>query len=72
MPATPTASVQQETVESDLDSYIYARSADKAMTDVALGSDRDLHDAVLSVQMESLTFDLAVQVRNRRMEVRRS
>ena len=32
MPAAPTASVQQETVESDLDSYIYARSADKAMT----------------------------------------
>src|SRR5205085_12266458 len=32
MPAAPTASVQQETVESDLDSYIYTRSADKAMT----------------------------------------
>jgi flagellar hook-basal body complex protein FliE len=40
-------------------------AADNAVTDVALGSDRDLHDAVLSVQMESLTFDLAVQVRNR-------
>ena len=41
------------------------QTADKAMADVALGSDRDLADAVLSVQMESLQFDLAVQVRNR-------
>ena len=40
-------------------------AADKAVTNVALGSDQDLHDAVLSVQMESLSFDLAVQVRNR-------
>lgn len=41
------------------------QSADQAMADVALGSDRDLADAVLSVQMESMQFDLAVQIRNR-------
>ena len=41
------------------------QSADRAVADVAIGSDRDLHDAVLSVQMESLAFDLAVQIRNR-------
>ena len=36
-----------------------------ALTDVAIGSDRDLHDTVLAVELESLAFDLAVQVRNR-------
>lgn len=40
-------------------------AADRAVTDIAVGSDQDLHDAVLAVQMESLTFDLAVQIRNR-------
>ena len=40
-------------------------AADQAVTDLATGADRDLHDAVLAVEMESLSFDLAVQVRNR-------
>lgn len=41
------------------------RSADNAMVDVATGSDGDMHNAVLAVEMESLQFDLAVQIRNR-------
>jgi flagellar hook-basal body complex protein FliE len=41
------------------------QSADSAMVDVATGSDGDMHNAVLSVEMESLQFDLAVQIRNR-------
>lgn len=40
-------------------------AADRGVADIATGGDKDLHDAVLSVQMESLTFDLAVQIRNR-------
>lgn len=41
------------------------QAADKAVGGIAVGGEQDLHDAVLSVQMESLTFDLAVQIRNR-------
>ena len=41
------------------------QSADSAMVDVATGSDGDMHNAVLAVEMESLQFDLAVQIRNR-------
>ena len=41
------------------------RAADNAVAGVAVGADGDLHNAVLSVEMESLTFDLAVQIRNR-------
>jgi flagellar hook-basal body complex protein FliE len=41
------------------------QAADGAMADIAIGSDRDLHDAVLAVELESLGFDLAVQIRNR-------
>lgn len=41
------------------------QSADNAMVDVATGSDGDMHNAVLAVEMESLQFDLAVQIRNR-------
>src|SRR3954470_1502719 len=41
------------------------QAADRGVTDIATGSDKDLHEAVMSVQMESLTFDLAVQIRNR-------
>ena len=39
--------------------------ADQAVTDVATGADADLHDVTLAVEMESLAFDLAVQIRNR-------
>ena len=42
--------------------------ADTAVADLATGGDRDLHDVVLSVEMEALAFDLAVQIRNRLME----
>jgi flagellar hook-basal body complex protein FliE len=43
-------------------------NADQAVSDIATGSDRELHDAVLSVEMESVAFDLAVQIRNRLVE----
>ncbi len=39
--------------------------ADQAVTDIATGADADLHDVTLAVEMESLAFDLAVQIRNR-------
>ena len=42
--------------------------ADAAVADLAVGGDKDLHDVVMSVQMESLAFDLAVQIRNRLVE----
>ncbi len=40
-------------------------TADNALNGVATGNGGDLHDLTLSVQMESLSFDLAVQIRNR-------
>lgn len=46
-----------------------AAGADQAMVDVAVGADTDLHDVVLAVEMESLAFDLAVQIRNRLVEM---
>lgn len=45
-----------------------SHEADSAVADLATGGDRDLHDVVLSVEMESLAFDLAVQIRNRLVE----
>lgn len=42
--------------------------ADGAMGDLATGGDRELHDVVLAVEMESIAFDLAVQIRNRLVE----
>lgn len=39
--------------------------ADAAIADLAVGGDRDLHDVVLAVEMESIAFELAVQIRNR-------
>ncbi|MEX2373414.1 MAG: flagellar hook-basal body complex protein FliE [Dehalococcoidia bacterium] len=45
-----------------------SHEADTAVADLATGGDRDLHDVVLSVEMESLAFDLAVQIRNRLVE----
>ena len=42
-----------------------SHAADGAMTDLATGGANDLHDVVISTQMESLAFDLAVQIRNR-------
>ncbi len=40
-------------------------AADAALTDLALGGETDIHDVVLAAEMESITFDLAVQIRNR-------
>jgi flagellar hook-basal body complex protein FliE len=42
--------------------------ADQAVGDLATGGDRDLHDVVLAVEMESVAFDLAVQIRNRLLD----
>ena len=46
-----------------------SQAADGALNDLATGGTADLHDVVLSTQFESLAFDLAVQVRNRLMDV---
>lgn len=46
-----------------------AAGADQAVVDVAVGADTDLHDVVLAVEMESLAFDLAVQIRNRLVDM---
>ncbi len=42
--------------------------ADAAVADLAVGGEKDLHDVVLSVEMEAMAFDLAVQIRNRLVE----
>ena len=42
--------------------------SDAALADLAVGGDRDLHDVVLAVEMESIAFELAVQIRNRLVE----
>lgn len=42
--------------------------ADSAVADLAVGGEKDLHDVVLSVEMEAMAFDLAVQIRNRLVE----
>jgi flagellar hook-basal body complex protein FliE len=46
-----------------------SKSADGALNDLATGGTADLHDVVLSTQFESLAFDLAVQVRNRLVDM---
>ena len=45
-----------------------SNEADSAIADIATGGEKDLHDVVMSVEMESLAFDLAVQIRNRLVE----
>ncbi|MGE3855620.1 MAG: flagellar hook-basal body complex protein FliE [Dehalococcoidia bacterium] len=42
-----------------------SQQADVALNDLSTNGGADLHDVVLSTQMESLSFDLAVQIRNR-------
>ena len=37
----------------------------RALADLAVGGSTDLHDVVLAAELESLSFDLAVQIRNR-------
>ena len=39
--------------------------ADAALADLAVGGDMDLHDVVLAVEVESIAFELATQLRNR-------
>ena len=39
--------------------------AGAALIDLTVDGERDLHDVVLAVEMESIAFDLAVQIRNR-------
>lgn len=39
--------------------------SDLAVQQLAVGGDGELHDAVLAVEMESIAFELAIQVRNR-------
>lgn len=49
-----------------LDSLTRAQEqGNQAMTDLATGAPRDLHDVMLAVEGESLAFDLAVQMRNK-------
>lgn len=38
--------------------------ADNAVQGLATGDEKDLHDVVLAVEMESMSFELAVQLRN--------
>ena len=42
--------------------------AANAVTDLAIDGNQDLHDVVLATEMESLGFELAVQIRNRLVE----
>ena len=51
---------------ADLDKS--SQQADGALNDLSTNGGGDLHDIVLSTQMESLSFDLAVQIRNRLVE----
>lgn len=39
-------------------------TADHGVEQLATGDEKDLHDVVLGVEMESMSFDLAVQIRN--------
>ena len=41
------------------------QDAEAALADLAVGGEQDLHDVVLAVEMESIAFELAVQMRNR-------
>lgn len=41
-----------------------SQTADRGVEDLATGDERDLHDVVLAVEMESLSFELALQIRN--------
>lgn len=42
-----------------------SQAAELGVQDLAIGGNADLHDITLSMQMESLSFDLAVQIRNK-------
>lgn len=40
-------------------------ATDSAVKDLSIGGDRDLHDITLAVELESMAFELAVEVRNK-------
>jgi flagellar hook-basal body complex protein FliE len=42
-----------------------SQTGDRGIQDLAVGGSADLHDVALSMQMESLSFDLAIQIRNK-------
>ena len=39
--------------------------ADTAVENLAIGGDMDLHDVTLAAELESMSFELAVAIRNR-------
>ena len=41
-----------------------SHTADHGVEGLATGTEQDLHDVVLGVEMESMSFELAVQIRN--------
>jgi flagellar hook-basal body complex protein FliE len=43
----------------------FEQQGGSAMTDLAVGGEMDLHDVVLAAEMESIAFNLAVEIRNR-------
>ena len=45
-----------------------SQTADAGLQDLAIGGSADLHDVTLGMQLESLSFDLAVQIRNKLVE----
>ena len=45
-----------------------SQTADAGLQDLAIGGTADLHDVTLGIQMESLSFDLALQIRNKLVE----
>ena len=55
-----------ETLVGNLEST--SGQADAAVQGLALGQDVDLHDVIIATEMEALSFQLALQVRNRAVE----
>jgi flagellar hook-basal body complex protein FliE len=45
-----------------------SQAAETGIQELAVGGESDLHDITLSMEMESLSFDLAVQIRNKLVE----
>jgi flagellar hook-basal body complex protein FliE len=45
-----------------------SQQADGAIESLATDGEADLHDIMLAIEMESLSFELAVQIRNRLVE----
>jgi flagellar hook-basal body complex protein FliE len=40
-------------------------ATDAAVEDLAVGGERDLHDVTLAVELESMAFELALEIRNK-------